>query len=140
MKVNHKWLNETGSRNLLLEPAVYCPATKEFVPLRVCTDCDFLERVVKEVDLPGVLCKYKGKKQTKKNILSVGEPENVRNKVTCGNWAVEYQVSTPLGTGKQTNTAYFWTKKEAQEWVRKEKQKRILCMEKNLAMHAINVA
>lgn len=36
-----------------------------------------------------------------------------------GKWAVLIQVTSPLGTGLNTEWKYFWKKKEANTWVQK---------------------
>ncbi len=50
-------------------------------------------------------------------VLSISEPKNIIGRITGGNWAVDYEVASRLGsTGKQTRTIYFWRKVEAQAW------------------------
>jgi hypothetical protein len=50
--------------------------------------------------------------------LEIGEPCNVRGRVSAGNWTVEYIVPWTLGDKKQRCTKYFWRKKEALQWIK----------------------
>jgi len=53
-------------------------------------------------------------------ILSIEIPRNIRGKVSDGNWAVDYETTSPLGgTGKRTQTEYFFKKVDAQNWIQK---------------------
>lgn len=51
-------------------------------------------------------------------VIPVGLPYYTGNRITGSHWAVDYETPSTLGnTGKQTNTMYFWLKKDAENWI-----------------------
>ena len=55
-------------------------------------------------------------------ILSI-DPIPEKTKTSYGNWAVNYVVKIPIGTGATEKTKFFFKKKDAEEWIATETPK-----------------